>query len=44
MPSAEISKTDANKCIAPADIVANVLNVDIKFVETLKKEKLVLIA
>jgi hypothetical protein len=30
--------------LTPADIVANVLNVDISFVETLKKEKLVLIA
>jgi hypothetical protein len=30
--------------LTPADIVANVLNVDIDFVETLKKEKLVLIA
>ena len=30
--------------LTPADIVANVLNVNIEFVETLKKEKLVLIA
>lgn len=30
--------------LTPADIVANVLNIDINFVETLKKEKLVLIA
>ena len=30
--------------LTPADVVANVLNIDIEFVETLKKEKLVLIA